>query len=204
VQDVTSDQPGLPLDPPDGTEALLFDCDGTLVDTMGLYRICWRQVFGRYGFDMSDEWFATWAGHSTMPFVSAALPGVDEAALAVVAQEGVDLFLESTHLLEPLDHVVQIARRHHGRVPLAVVSGGPRDAVLASLDAVGITGLFDVIVTVTDVEHGKPAPDAYLRAVELLGVRAEACVAYEDTASGMESASAAGIPVIVDVRWHVA
>ena len=45
------------MDPPAGTEALLFDCDGTLVDTVGLYRICWRQVFGRHGFDMSDEWF---------------------------------------------------------------------------------------------------------------------------------------------------
>ena len=190
------------MDPPDGTEALLFDCDGTLVDTMGLYRICWRQVFGRHGFDMSDEWFGTWAGHSTVPFVTAALPGYDAERLAIVAQEGVDLFLESTHLLEPLDHVVQIARRHHGRVPMAVVSGGPRDAVMASLEAVGISDLFDVIVTVTDVEHGKPAPDGYLRAIELLGVRPEACVAYEDTSSGIESARGAGIPVIVDVRWH--
>jgi HAD superfamily hydrolase (TIGR01509 family) len=74
--------------------------------------------------------------------------------------------------------------------------------VAASLDAVGIAGLFDVIVTVSDVDHGKPAPDAYLRAIDLLGVRADACVAYEDTASGLESARGAGIPVIVDVRWH--
>lgn len=190
------------MDPPEGTEALLFDCDGTLVDTLGLYRICWRQVFGRHGFDMSDGWFDTWAGHSMKPFVSAALPQADDAMIARVAQEGVDLFLESTHLLEPLEHVVAIARRHHGRIPLAVVSGGPRSAVVASLDAVGITDLFDAIVTVNDVEHGKPAPDGYLRAIELLGVRAEACIAYEDTASGMESARGAGIPVIVDVRWH--
>lgn len=190
------------MDPPEGTEALLFDCDGTLVDTLGLYRICWRQVFGRHGFDMSDAWFDTWAGHSMKPFVSAALPHADDAMIARVAHEGVDLFLESTHLLEPLEHVVAIARRHHGRIPLAVVSGGPRSAVVASLDAVGITDLFDAIVTVNDVEHGKPAPDGYLRAIELLGVRAEACIAYEDTASGMESARGAGIPVIVDVRWH--
>lgn len=190
------------MDPPEGTEALLFDCDGTLVDTLGLYRICWRQVFGRHGFDMSDVWFDTWAGHSMKPFVGAALPHADDAMIARVAQEGVDVFLESTHLLEPLEHVVEIARRHHGRIPLAVVSGGPRSAVVASLDAVGITDLFDVIVTVNDVEHGKPAPDGYLRAIDLLGVRAEACIAYEDTASGMESARDAGIPVIVDVRWH--
>lgn len=199
---MTSEHPGLPLDPPPGTEALLFDCDGTLVDTMGLYRICWRQVFGRHGFEMSDDWFAVWAGHSMRPFVSAALPDADEETVTGVAREGVELFLESTHLLEPLEHVVAIARRHHGRLPLAVVSGGPRSAVLASLEAVGITDLFDVIVTVNDVEHGKPAPDGYLRAIDLLGVRAEACVAYEDTGSGIASAQGAGIPVIVDVRWH--
>jgi HAD superfamily hydrolase (TIGR01509 family) len=201
---VTEPSPAHPMDPPEGTEALLFDCDGTLVDTMGLYRICWRQVFGRHGFDMSDEWFDTWAGHSTVPFVQAALGDVDDAQIDAVVREGVDLFLESTHLLEPLEHVVAVARAHHGRLPMAVVSGGPRSAVMASLAAVGISDLFDAVVTVSDVPRGKPAPDAYLRAIELLGVSADRCVAYEDTGSGFESAAAAGIPVIVDVRWHEA
>jgi len=188
--------------PPEGTQALLFDCDGTLVDTMGLYRICWRQVFGRYGFDMTDEWFATWAGHSVEPFVLAALPNASDDDLDRVGREGVELFLESTHLLEPLEHVVEVARRYHGVLPMAVVSGGPRPAVLASLDAVGIAGLFDLVVTADDVEEGKPAPDAYLAAIRALGVVAENCVAYEDTASGFAAAAAAGIPTIVDVRWH--
>jgi HAD superfamily hydrolase (TIGR01509 family) len=190
------------LEPPAGMRALLFDCDGTLVDTLGLYRICWRQVFGRHGFEMSDAWFETWAGHSMVPFIGAALPGADAERIARVAQEGVDLFLESTHLLEPLEHVVEVARRFHGRIPLAVVSGGPRSAVVASLDAIGITALFDVIVTVDDVEHGKPAPDGYLRAIELLGVTPGECVAYEDSGSGIESARGAGIRAIVDVRHH--
>jgi HAD superfamily hydrolase (TIGR01509 family) len=199
---MTPDAVREPLDPPVGTQALLFDCDGTLVDTLGLYRICWRQVFGRHGFEMSDEWFDTWAGHSMVPFVGAALPDADDELVAIVAKEGVDVFLESTHLLEPLEHVVAIARAYHGRIPMAVVSGGPRSAVIASLDAVGITSLFDVIVTVTDVAQGKPEPDAYLKAIEDLGVSAEHCVAYEDTGSGIESARGAGIRTIVDVRWH--
>ncbi len=191
------------LRPPEGTQALLFDCDGTLVDTLGLYRICWRQVFGRHGFDMSDEWFEVWAGHTMVLFVRAALPEADEDTLREVAREGLDLFLESTHLLEPLEQVVSIAREYHGRIPLAVVSGGPRIAVLESLAAVGITELFDAIVTVDDVRRGKPAADAYLRAMELLGVDADHCVAYEDSNTGIASAAAAGIPVIVDVRRHL-
>jgi HAD superfamily hydrolase (TIGR01509 family) len=188
------------MEPPEGTTAMLFDCDGTLVDTLGLYRICWRQVFGRHGFEMTDEWFDTWAGHSMEPFVRAAFPDSDDAVHALVAQEGVDLFLESTHLLEPLEHVVDVARAYHGRLPMAVVSGGPRPAVVESLDAVGITGLFDFIVTADDVALGKPAPDGYLLAIERLGVRAEDCIAYEDTGSGIASAQAAGVRVIVDVR----
>jgi beta-phosphoglucomutase-like phosphatase (HAD superfamily) len=190
------------LDPPEGTQALLFDCDGTLVDTMGLYRICWRQVFGRYSFEMTDEWFDVWAGHSVTPFVGAALPDADEELLRRVGREGVELFLESTHLLEPLERVVELARRFHGRIPLAVVSAGPREAVVESLAAVGITDLFDEIVTGDDVERTKPAPDGYLQAMRLLGVAPDRCVAYEDTSNGMESARAAGIRVVIDVRWH--
>jgi len=195
-------RPTPPMAPPEDTQALLFDCDGTLVDTLGLYRICWRQVFGRYGFEMSDEWFATWAGHSMDPFVLAALPDLTDDEIDQVAQEGVDLFLDSTHLLEPLEHVVEVARGFHGRLPMAVVSGGPRPAVLASLEAVGIAHLFSLVVTVDDVENGKPAPDAYLAAIDALGVDVAHCVAYEDTGVGIAAAEAAGIPTVVDVRWH--
>jgi len=190
------------LVPPDGTAALLFDCDGTLVDTLTLYRTCWRQVFGRHGFDMSDEWFATWQGHSMVPFVQAAFPGVDDAMLAVIGHEGVELFRESTHLLEPLEHVVEIARNYRGVLPMAVVSGGPRAAVVDSLHAVGIAELFDPVITVDDVAHGKPAPDAYLLAAQRLGVDPGQCVAYEDSGSGMTSAREAGVGVIIDVRLH--
>lgn len=183
-----------------GTQALLFDCDGTLVDTMGVYRIGWHQVFGRHGFEMTDEWFRTWGGHSTQSFVEAAFPDAPPEFIAQVSREGHETFLESVHLVEPFEHVVEVARAHHGRLPMAVVSGGPRVAVLASLRAVGIEELFDLVVTADDVPAGKPAPDAYLRAMADLGVDPARCVAYEDSASGMTSAREAGIPLVVDVR----
>ena len=87
---------------------------------------------------------------------------------------------------------------------MAVVTGGFRDAVVPSLDAVGITGLFDVIVTADDVAHSKPAPDVYLRAMQLLDVPPHECVVYEDSEIGIESARRAGISTIVDVRVGVA
>ncbi len=190
------------LQPPEGTAALLFDCDGTLVDTLGLYRECWREVFGRHGFEMTDAWFTAWAGRSLEPFIEAAFPGLSPQVREEIGARGLALFRESTHLLEPLEHVVTIARQHSGVLPMAVVSGGPRVAVLETLAAVGIGDLFDTVVTVDDVARGKPEPDAYLLAMERLGVNPEQCVAYEDTAIGIASAAAAGIRVVIDVGLH--
>ena len=190
------------LQPPEGTTALLFDCDGTLVDTLGLYRECWREVFGQRGFEMSDAWFTAWAGHSLEPFIEAAFPAASGEVREQIGAEGLGLFSASTHLLQPLDHVVSIARQFAGVLPMAVVSGGPRGAVDETLEAVGIRGLFDTVVTVDDVERGKPEPDAYLLAMERLGVSADTCVAYEDTAIGIASAAAAGIHLVIDVGLH--
>jgi beta-phosphoglucomutase-like phosphatase (HAD superfamily) len=192
----------IPLDPPPGTQALLFDCDGTMVDTMGVYRIGWRQVFGRHGFEMSDEWFDTWCGHSTKPFVEAAFPDADPEYVQQVSDEGHQAFLESVHLVEPFEHIVAVARAHHGTMPMGIVSGGPRSSVVGSLRAVGVEDLFDLIVTADDVEFGKPHPDGYLKAMADLGVEPDQCVAYEDSGSGISSAQDAGISVIVDVRLH--
>lgn len=188
------------LDPAPGTRALLFDCDGTLVDTMELHRIVWRQIFGRYGFDITDEWWDEYANVAVGPFVRAVVPDADDALVDELLEEGNALFIDALHLLEPIEHVVEVARAHHGRLPMAVVTGGFRDVVVPSLDTVGITGLFDRIVTADDVTDSKPAPDLYLRAMELLGVGPEECTVYEDSEIGIASARAAGIRTVIDIR----
>jgi len=188
------------LRPPDDTQALLFDCDGTLVDTLALYRSCWTVVFGARGFELTDEWFETWRGHTMEPFLLAALPDLTPEELLVVEREGLDMFFERAHELEAFEHIVDIAREFHGRLPIAVVSGGPRDAVERTLEATGLDELFDLVVTNSDVAHGKPAPDVYLLAMERLGVDAARCIAYEDSGSGLASAEAAGIAHVRDVR----
>jgi beta-phosphoglucomutase-like phosphatase (HAD superfamily) len=188
------------LEPPPGTQALLFDCDGTLVDTMQLHRIVWHQIFGRYGFDITDDWWDEYANVALAPFVRAVIPDADDALVNALLEEGNALFVDALHLLTPIEHVVELARAQHGRLPMGVVTGGYRDVVVPSLDAVGITHLFDVIVCADDVAHSKPAPDLYLRGMELLGVTPDACVVYEDSEIGMASARSAGIQTVVDVR----
>ena len=187
------------LVPPDGVRALLFDCDGTLLDTLGVYKEAWRGPFGSRGFTLTDEWFDARAGLSMDPFILAALPHLDTDELRQVEQEGMDSFFDQLHAVEAFEHVVDVARRFAGSMPVAVVSAGRRDAVERSLEAARIRHLFDFVIASEDVEHPKPAPDCYLLAVERLGLRPQEVLAYEDSASGLAAAGSAGIQVI-DVR----
>jgi len=195
-----SDPLPISLEPPAGARVLLFDCDGTLVDTLGLYKECWREVFAKRGFELTDEWYAKYNGHSMEYYLRGAFPNADAAELAQLEHEGLELFFQRAHELEPLEHVVEIARKYHGTMPMAVVSGGPRSAVERTIDAVNIRHLFDMVITLDDVENGKPEPDVYLLAMERMGVSAADCVAYEDSNSGMTAARAAGIPHVLDVN----
>jgi beta-phosphoglucomutase-like phosphatase (HAD superfamily) len=181
--------------------ALLFDCDGTLVDTMGLYEQGWRELLAPYGFEMSHEWFYAHAARSGREFVAAAVPSIDDAEAARLEREVIAMFHTRLHELETFDHVVDVARHYRGVLPLVVVSGGAREAVESTLVAVGIRDLFDDVITVTDVAAGKPEPDGYLLALERLGLEPHEALAYEDSTFGMDAARAAGIPV-VDVRTH--
>lgn len=181
-------------------QALLFDCDGTLVDTMGVHREVWSQIFARYGFEVTDGWWADYANVALVPFVRAVVPDASEELCNALNVEGMQMYLEVLHHVQPLEHVIEIARAAHGTLPMAVVTGGYREIIVPTLDAAGITDLFDHIVTADDVVSSKPAPDVYARAVSLLGVDASQCIAYEDSEIGMQSARDAGVGRIIDIR----
>ncbi len=99
----------------------------------------------------------------------------------------------------PIEPVVQLARAYHGRLPMAVASGGTRPMVTKTLAAIGLLDLFDAVVTAEDVTHGKPAPDIFLEAARRLGVPPGRCVGFEDGDLGLQSVRAAGM-VAIDVR----
>lgn len=180
--------------------ALLFDCDGTLVDTMGVHRAIWAELFARYDFEMTDLWWDQYCNVALVPFVRAVVPDASEELCDALNVEGMAMYLDVLHHVEPLEHIIEIARSAHGTVPMAVVTGGYREIIVPTLDAAGITHLFDHIVTADDVVHSKPAPDVYARAVSLLDVEASRCVAYEDSEIGMQSARDAGVGRVIDIR----
>jgi len=187
------------LVPPADVRALLFDCDGTLLDTLPVYRRAWAAPFAEHGFEITDAWFDAHAGLAIGPFIASALPDVEQAEHPAIERAGLNAFLDELDTVTAFEHVVDIARAYTGRIPVGVVSAGRRDAVERSLEVSRIRDLFDFVITLDDVGRPKPAPDGYLLAVDRLGVAAEQTLAYEDSESGLAAARAAGVRVI-DVR----
>jgi beta-phosphoglucomutase-like phosphatase (HAD superfamily) len=188
------------LTPPGPFSALLFDCDGTLVDSVTAYERAWERAFAAQGRTMDPEWYRARTGLSPAALAdAAALDDPTPLDKQAVQAEATRHFVDLVELVTSNERVVAVAHAHHEKVPMAVVSGGPRAGVQASLGAAGILGLFDAVVTVEDVERGKPAPDLYLVALDRLQVDPGDCVAYEDTDEGLAAATAAGIRCI-DVR----
>ncbi len=185
---------------PSGYAALVFDCDGTLVDTMPAHYRAWQSTATKYGLDFPEERFYSLGGVPAPKIVAllAAEAGVAIDAEAV-AHEKEALYAASLTEAEPIHAVLDIARRLRGRKPMAVATGAHQWVCHHALDLVGIRDWFDVIVTFDEVEHPKPAADTYVEAARRLGVAPGSCLAFEDADPGIASAQAAGMDV-VDVR----
>ena len=186
--------------PPFEPKGLIFDCDGTLADTMPLHWRAWQAVLRRHPLEFSEDRFYSLGGVPSRDIVSLLSheQGLTLDPLAV-SREKESEYAPLIAQVEPVNVVVGIAREHHGRIPMAVASGGLRrtiEQVLAHLD---IRHLFQAVVTSEDVVRQKPAPDIFLEAARCIGVPPRFCRAYEDTDLGMQAIRAAGMEA-VDVR----
>jgi beta-phosphoglucomutase family hydrolase len=186
--------------PRDSFDGVIFDCDGTLADTMPLHFQAWCETLDGTGAAMSEALFYELGGVPT-----------EEIARILNERYGYDLpvaeiaaskearYEELLPQCRPVARVVGLVRDYRGTYPLAVASGGLRRLVLKTLDALGIRDCFAVVLTAEDVPRGKPAPDLFLAAAEQMGVRPERCLVYEDSDLGLEAARRAGMHA-VDVR----
>ncbi|MEX1040402.1 MAG: HAD-IA family hydrolase [Pirellulaceae bacterium] len=188
-----------PVEPSD-FEAIIFDCDGTLADTMPAHYVAWLKVTTQYGLRLDEDRFYSLGGRPSDKILEmlAEEQGIqiDAAAVAIEKEKA---FIESMDMVEPIRPVTDVVHQYRGKIPLAVATGAMRWVMDRTLIQIGLEGMFDASVTAEDTYRHKPFPDVFLEAARLLGVEPSKCCVYEDADLGVEAAHQAGMRVI-DVR----
>ncbi|NYF77897.1 HAD family hydrolase [Granulicella arctica] len=185
-------------------KAYLFDCDGTIVDSMPLHYIAWKRVLSEWNCDFPEDLFYSWGG---MP-VAEIIATLNERQgltmpVADVMKRKEGLYFEILSDLKAVPEVLEHIEASHGQIPFAVVSGSTRDSVTASLTVLNLLDRFDTLVCAGDYQRSKPDPEPFLIAAARLGVAPEDCLVFEDTEMGIQSATAAGMASVkVPQPWE--
>lgn len=181
-------------------QALIFDCDGTLTDSMYAHFAAWRDALAGQGMELCEQSFYRHSGTASsrvIPMLAAEQGKEIEFPKALAEKE--ERFLANIELLKPIEPIVDIARANRGTMKMAVASGGTRALVHRQLRHINIIDWFETIVTCEDTERHKPDPDVFLEAADRLGVQPRLCRVYEDGEPGIEAARRAGMEC-VDIR----
>jgi HAD superfamily hydrolase (TIGR01509 family) len=180
--------------PPGLFKAYLFDCDGTIADSMPLHYIAWKKALGEWNCEFDEELFYAWGG---MPIAEIIATLNEQRGLnmpvEIVAQRKELLYYELLPQLKPVPEVLEHIDAQHGKIPFAVVSGSTRESVNASLVTLKLLDKFDTFVCAGDYQKSKPDPEAFLLAASKLSVSPAACLVFEDTEMGIQAATAAGM-----------
>ena len=181
-------------------KGLVFDCDGTLADTMPLHWRAWQMITIRHELHFPEDRFYSLGGVPSRDILKMLAEeqgrSLDHIA---VAHEKEEAYMPMLPQVEPIHAVVEIAKANHGKIPMAVASGGTQKIICDVLEHLKIRHLFAAVVTSEMVKHQKPAPDIFLEAARRIGVEPRLCRAYEDTDLGLRAIRDAGMEA-VDVR----
>jgi HAD superfamily hydrolase (TIGR01509 family) len=177
--------------------AVIFDCDGTLVDSEPLAGAAWRRAVAPYGYDITEADLAACVGSPyarTHAYFAARAAGLPDPS-AFWPEVSRELYALLDTQLAPFDDALETLAELRARaVPVAVASSSPRERLDRTLARVGLA--FGVTVAGDEIEHGKPAPDMFLEAARRLGVPPERCAVVEDSPPGVQAGIAAGMPTL--------
>jgi HAD superfamily hydrolase (TIGR01509 family) len=174
--------------------AYLFDCDGTIADSMPLHYVAWKKALDEWSCPFEEDLFYAWGGRPPVEIV-AALNQMHGLAMPVeaLANRKENFYYDQLSQLQPIAEVLEHINAKQGQIPFAVVSGSTRESVVNTLTAVHLLDRFNILVGSEDYERSKPAPDAFLVAAARLGISPKDCLVFEDTAMGIQAATAAGM-----------
>jgi beta-phosphoglucomutase family hydrolase len=184
-------------------KALIFDLDGTLVDSMPLHYEAWKEVCATKGLAFTEEEFYSLAG----------VPS-DRIFEIINERHGTDfnpkehsLLKEDTYLrkinkLKPVEPVLALAIANHGKMPMSIGTGSPGDHSWEAVKALGLDKYFDILISKNDVKAGKPDPETFLKCAKAMGMAPEVCQVFEDGDPGLQAARSAGM-MATDIREYV-
>ena len=190
---------------PEGVfKAYLFDCDGTIADSMPLHYRAWKEALGEWNCKFEERLFYEWGGMPVAEIIST----LNERhglrmPVDAVARRKEALYFELLPQLQAVPEVLRHIEAEHKKIPFAVVSGSTRESVTASLTTLKLLERFDAMVCAGDYTKSKPDPEAFLLAAARLGVAPELCLVFEDTEMGIQAAKAAGMASVkVPPPWE--
>ncbi|MBL7972449.1 MAG: HAD-IA family hydrolase [Prolixibacteraceae bacterium] len=183
-------------------KGLIFDLDGTLADTMPIHYIAWKNATAKYGIDFTTELFSQLAGIPLYPTVEKLNQifgkNIDPKELGDMKETE---FENNMHLTPEIKVVTDLVRTWHGKIPMAVGTGGSRRLSLRTLGIIGLQDCFDILVSSEDVTSYKPHPETFLKCAGQMGVDPADCEVFEDGILGIQAARAAGM-MVVDVTQY--
>jgi beta-phosphoglucomutase family hydrolase len=188
-----------------GVKGLIFDLDGTLADTMPYHFEGWKKACKKYGAHIDNNFLRRHTGSPGWIIADEIIKncGLDgTVTIDQIVDEKLHQFYKVQHLVKAIEPVADIVRKYYGILPMAVGTGGHREAVERTLEITGLRKYFDIIVTANDVNSFKPHPETFLKCAELMNVEPQFIEVFEDGELGMEAARKAGMNV-TDVRsWY--
>lgn len=176
--------------------AVLFDLDGTLVDSSKAHGFAYHRAFMEYGLEVAPDAFARFEGQSHLEVMAGLKAGRRlEVADEVIHLRKTELFADELHRVEPLPLLGLVATLR-SRVPIGLVTSAKRRTASDALRANVTLEAFDVVVAAGEAAASKPDPAPYIEACDRLGVLPEGVIAFEDSPAGLQSAQAAGVQVV--------
>lgn len=184
------------------TKGLIFDLDGTLVNTMPYHFQAWQLAAKDYGMEMTRDFLSSVMGGAAIVIAEKFIEFQGKTGAIeprkIIERKG-HYYKQLVHKVTPIDEVLDIVKKYYGVIPMAIGTGGGRSSVLLSLEQTDVGKYFDIIVTSEDVVNHKPAPDTFLKCAELINVKPEFCEVFEDGVPGLKAANDAGM-IATDVR----
>lgn len=186
---------------PEGIKGLVFDLDGTLIDTMPAHFLCWQEISKKYDFDFSENLFYELAGRPAKRIVEhinkTQNKNLDKIQIDNEKEELYLKYLPELKLVNPVVEVAKFAKKI--AMPIAIGTGARRDIAIMTLEATKLNNLFEIMICSEDVKEHKPHPDTFLACAKAMNIHAHECLVFEDAEFGFEAAKRAGMKFI-DVR----